>query len=169
MFGNETRTLLLTRSAMFIALITAGAWISIPFVPVPLTLQTFFVLLAGAVMKRYAVVPAACYLLLGALGIPVFHNGLAGIGVLLGPTGGYLLGFVPAAIVVGLAYETNRRTIRAGGIALGSAAILGCGVLWLAGSTPLSAGTAFMVGAVPFLPGDALKSVAGYLIAERLE
>ncbi|MBN1194387.1 MAG: biotin transporter BioY [Methanomicrobiaceae archaeon] len=169
MFGNVTRTLLLTRSATFIALITAGAWISIPFVPVPLTLQTFFVLLAGAVMKRYAAVPAVCYLLLGALGIPVFHNGLAGIGVLLGPTGGYLLGFVPAAVVVGLAYETNRRAIRAAGIALGSMAILGCGVLWLAGSTPLSISAAFIVGAVPFLPGDALKSAAGYLIAERIE
>ena len=97
MFGDLRRSRRVAYTAAFIGLITLGGWISVPFVPVPFTLQTFFVLLAAAVMKRDAVIPVTLYVALGALGLPVFHNGIAGFGVLLGPTGGYLLGFIPAA------------------------------------------------------------------------
>ncbi|MFY1645407.1 biotin transporter BioY, partial [Methanoculleus bourgensis] len=83
------RAQILAYSGTFIALIAAGSWISIPLPPVPLTLQTLFVLLAGVVMQRYAVIPVALYVLLGAANLPVFHNGTAGLGVLLGPTGGF--------------------------------------------------------------------------------
>ncbi|MDD5188946.1 MAG: biotin transporter BioY, partial [Methanoregula sp.] len=102
MFGDLQRSRIVAYSAAFVALITMGSWVSIPFFPVPITLQTLFVLLSGAVMKRYAVIPVSLYILFGAIGLPVFHNGIAGIGVLLGPTGGYLLGFLPVALIVGL-------------------------------------------------------------------
>ncbi len=88
MFGDLDRSRTIAYSAAFIGLITLGSWISVPCIPVPFTLQTLFVLLAGAVMKRYAVIPVSLYVILGALGLPLFHNGVAGIGVLLGPTGG---------------------------------------------------------------------------------
>ncbi|NYT05891.1 MAG: biotin transporter BioY [Methanomicrobiales archaeon] len=169
MFGNEERALLLTRSATFIALIAAGAWISIPFFPVPLTLQTFFVLMAGVAMRRHAVLPAGGYLLLGALGLPVFHNGLAGIGVLFGPTGGYLLGFIPAAAVAGIAYEHPGPAVRLGGLACASALILGCGSCWLANTASLSLWSAFLAGTVPFLLGDTVKTVAAYFIGKHLK
>ena len=107
MFGDLRRSRRVAYTAAFIGLITLGGWISVPFVPVPFTLQTFFVLLAAAVMKRDAVIPVTLYVALGALGLPVFHNGIAGFGVLLGPTGGYLLGFIPAALLAGLAYESG--------------------------------------------------------------
>ena len=82
----------------------------------PFTLQTLFVLLAGIVMKRYAVIPVSLYVILGALGLPLFHNGIAGVGVLLGPTGGYLTGFIVAALMTGLAYETRRVSVRICGL-----------------------------------------------------
>ena len=74
-------------------------------------------LLAGAVMKRYAVIPVSLYVILGALGLPLFHNGITGLGVLLGPTGGYLIGFIVAALISGLAYEYPSRPVHICGLA----------------------------------------------------
>src|SRR5512136_1237114 len=118
MFGNINRSRTIAYSAAFIGLITLGSWISVPCIPVPFTLQTLFVLLAGAVMKRYAVIPVFLYVILGTLGLPLFHNGVAGVGVLLGPTGGYLIGFIFAALATGLAYEHPSRPIRICGLVL---------------------------------------------------
>lgn len=169
MYKARGRALLLTETAAFTGLIALGSWISIPFVPVPFTLQTLFVLLSGAVMKRYAVFPASLYLLMGILGIPVFHSGTAGIGILLGPTGGYLIGFVPGAFVTGILYERPERTARVLGIILGDGIIFLCGLLWLTISTGLSISTAFLIGVLPFIPGDVVKGYAVWLIGERLE
>jgi biotin transport system substrate-specific component len=99
MFGDAARAERAALTATLVALIGAGAWVSVPFVPVPLTLQTLFVLLSGVLLRRWGFLPPLCYLALGALGLPVFHNGLAGIGVLLGPTGGFVIGFVVAGLV----------------------------------------------------------------------
>jgi biotin transport system substrate-specific component len=168
MHGNPERTALLAGTATFVALMAAGAWAAIPVGPVPVTLQTFFLLLAAPVMKRRAVVPAAVYLLLGTLNLPVFHAGLSGIGVLLGPSGGFLIGFVPAAAVAGLAYETRSRGIRLAGLAGATAVIYACGVAWLLFSAGLTLPAAFLVGVLPFLPGDVLKIAAVFLLGERL-
>ena len=168
MHGNPERTRLLAQSATFIALLAAGAWVAIPVGPVPVTLQTFFLLLAAPVMKRRAVIPAALYLLLGALNLPVFHSGLSGIGVLLGPSGGFLAGFIPAAVVAGLAYEKSSRLIRIAGLAAGTGIIYGCGVAWLLISAGISLPAALLVGVLPFLPGDALKGAGVFLLGERL-
>ena len=93
-----------------------GVGVSTLFFRLPVTLQTLFVLLAGAVMKRYAVIPVSLYVVLGALGLPVFHTGVTGSGILLGPTGGYLIGFIFAALVVGIAYENVSETVRITGL-----------------------------------------------------
>jgi len=168
MFGDLQRSRIVAYSAAFIALITMGSWVSIPFFPVPITLQTLFVLLAGAVMKRYAVIPVALYVLFGAIGLPVFHNGIAGIGVLLGPTGGYLIGFIPAALIVGIAYEQRSRIVRIFGLATGTMVILISGALWLCYSTGMLPVAALVGGVLIFLPGDAVKAGATYLVAKRL-
>jgi len=168
MHGNPERTRLLAQSATFIALLAAGAWVAIPVGPVPVTLQTFFLLLAAPVMKRRAVIPAALYLLLGALNLPVFHSGLSGIGVLLGPSGGFLVGFIPAAAVAGLAYEKRSRLIRIAGLAAGAGIIYACGVAWLLFSAGISLPAALLVGVLPFLPGDILKGAGVFLLGERL-
>jgi len=168
MYGDEKKSTLITQTAAFVALIAVGGWISIPFVPVPLTLQTLFVLLAGAVMKRYGVLPPLIYILLGALNMPVFHNGLAGIGILLSPTGGYILGFPLAALIAGLAYEHEGRGFRAGGLILATLAIYVTGISWLIISTGMNPVAAIFAGMLPFLLGDAIKAAAVMVIAERV-
>jgi biotin transport system substrate-specific component len=169
MHGNPERTRLLAETATFIALLAAGAvWGSFPIGPIPITLQTFFLLLAAPVMKRRAVIPAALYLLLGGLNLPIFHLGLSGIGVLLGPSGGFLAGFIPAAAVAGLAYEKKSRPIRIAGLAAGTGIVYACGVGWLLLSAGISLPAALVVGVLPFLPGDALKGAGVFLLGERL-
>ena len=168
MHGNPERTRLLAQSATFIALLAAGAWAALPVGPVPVTLQTFFLLLAAPVMKRRAVIPAALYLLLGALNLPVFHAGLSGIGVLLGPSGGFLAGFIPAAAVAGLAYEKRSRIFRIGGLAAATVIIYACGVAWLLLSSGISLPAALLIGVLPFLAGDILKGAGVFLLGERL-
>ena len=168
MFGDPDRSRTIAYSAVFIGLITLGSWISIPWIPVPFTLQTLFVLLAGTVMKRSAVIPVSLYLVLGAFGFPLFHNGIAGIGVFLGPTGGYLAGFIGAALLTGLAYEHRSRPVRICGLVLATLVIYTCGIGWLMVSLNREFLIAFSFGALPFLAGDVLKAGAVYLIAERL-
>jgi biotin transport system substrate-specific component len=168
MFGDLEKAKIVAYSAAFIGLISLGAWVSIPFFPVPLTLQTLFVLLAGAVMKRYAVIPVSLYVLLGALGLPVYHTGVTGIGILLGPTGGYLIGFIFAALVVGLAYEHTSEAIRITGLITGTVIIYIFGVAWLMYSLALGFVPAVISGVLPFIPGDAIKVYAAYRIAQRL-
>ncbi|NTU99717.1 MAG: biotin transporter BioY [Methanoregulaceae archaeon] len=166
---NPSRPLLIAETAAFTSLLALGAWVSIPFLPVPITLQTLFVILAGAVMGRYGIYPSSLYVLMGVLNIPVFHNGTAGIGILLGPTGGYILGFIPGSLAAGLAYEQRHDVIRVLGIGAGLFLIFFTGMTWLSFSTGMSAFAAFLVGVVPFLPGDALKGAAVFFIARRLE
>jgi biotin transport system substrate-specific component len=168
MFGDLDRSRTIAYSAAFIGLITLGSWISVPCVPVPFTLQTLFVLLTGAVMKRYAVIPVSLYIILGALGLPLFHNGVAGIGVLLGPTGGFLIGFVGAALISGLAYEHSPRAVRIFGLIAATLIIYACGMGWLMYSLDMEFIPAFAAGALPFIIGDAIEAGAAYLIAERL-
>jgi biotin transport system substrate-specific component len=168
MFGDLQKSRTIAYSAAFIGLLSLGAWVSIPFFPVPLTLQTLFVLLAGAVMKRYAVIPVSLYVLLGALGLPVFHTGVSGIGILLGPTGGYLVGFIFAALVVGLAYEHASVTIRITSLFAGTVIIYVCGVAWLMYSLAIGIIPAVISGVLPFIPGDLIKIYAAFIIAKRL-
>ena len=168
MFGDLKRSRIIAYSAAFIGLITLGSWISIPFVPVPFTLQTLFVLLAGTVMKRSAIIPVGLYIIMGAAGLPVFHNGMAGIGILLGPTGGYLIGFAAAALISGLAYEFGENPVRIAGLVLATAAIYASGVAWLVYSTGLGIGPAAAAGVLPFVAGDCVKAAAAYLIARRV-
>lgn len=168
MFGDLQKARMIAYSAAFIGLISLGAWVSIPFFPVPLTLQTLFVLLAGTVMKRYAVIPVSLYVLLGALGLPVFHTGVTGFGILLGPTGGYLIGFIFAALFVGLAYEHEAETIRMTGLIAATAIIYVCGIAWLMYSLVMGLVPAVISGMLPFIPGDVIKGYAAYRIAQRL-
>jgi biotin transport system substrate-specific component len=168
MFGDLKRSRMIALSAVFVALIALGSWVSVPFFPVPLTLQTLFVLLAGAVMRRNAVIPVLLYIVLGGLGLPVFHNGIAGFGILLGPTGGYLIGFIPAALITGLAYEAGTDHLHIAGLVASTGIIYLCGISWLMYSTGMGIAAALALGMLPFLVGDVVKASAAFLIAKRL-
>lgn len=168
MFGDLQRSRIIAYSAAFIGLIALGSWISLPIGNIPFTLQTLFVLLAGIIMHRYGAIPVFLYCVLGLLGLPLFHNGMAGIGVLLGPSGGFLTGFIFAGLITGLAYEHTSRPIRIGGIVLATAVIYLFGVAWLMYSLQLGFIAAVTAGVLPFIPGDVIKASTAYLIGERL-
>lgn len=147
--------------ALGTALLTLAARIEIPlpFSPVPVTGQTFAVLLIGASLgARLGAVTVAAYVLEGALGLPVFAGGASGIARLIGPTGGYLVGFVVAAAIVGwLAERGWTRTIplTIAAMLTGEAAIYLFGLTWLS-RFPLAVGV-LDAGMVPFLAGDLYK------------
>ena len=139
--------------------------IPLPWTPVPITLQTLFVSLAGATLGPI-LGPASqgLYLAAGAAGAPLFAGGLGGLAYLMGgPTTGYLLGFVPATVCTG--WLIRRR--EAPGIlwtllsmAAGILTVYACGVAWLAWSLNLSLTAALAQGLLPFLLGDAVKLCA---------
>ena len=173
-----SRTSLLAAAGVSAAAIAVSAWLSIPFIPVPLTLQTLAVLVVGGILGPvWGPAAVLVYLGLGALGLPVFHGGTGGLGVLAGPTGGYLVGFVPAAFVVGLASRAAWRhgRLRTGGtllLAVGAVAatavIYLVGVPWLALVANLTADKAVASGLLPFLLGDLLKAVAAVLVTRAV-
>lgn len=147
-------------------LLTLSAKISLPFVPVPFTLQTYVVLVLGMVLGwRLAGITLLLYLLEGAMGLPVFAQTPAkGIGVayMLGPTGGYLVGFVVAATVCGWLAQRgwDRSLLRAAAaMAIGHSLIYVFGVSWL--SSLIGFDKAIQLGLVPFLASDALKIALG--------
>jgi len=163
----------MTLVSLFAALTAVGAFISIPLYPVPLTLQNLFTLLAG--MTLGSVLGGSSqiiYVLLGLIGLPVFADFKAGIGVLFGPTGGFLFGFIISSYIVGKAIELKKEKdifyyFLAGGI--------GIIIIYISGITQLSLVTgigikkALMVGVFPFLPGDILKIIASSFIASKLK
>lgn len=139
----------------------------LPFTPVPVTGQTFGVLLIGALLgSRRGASAVALYIAEGSLGLPFFAGGKAGVAALLGPTGGYLVGFIAAAFVIGyLAERGLDRRFRTAlpAFLIGELVIFTCGALWLAFF--VGAQNALTAGVLPFLPGDALKVVlAGCLL-----
>jgi len=153
----------------FIIFMVLGAFVRIPlpFTPVPWTLQTFFVLLSGAMLAgNLGAISQAGYAVLGIAGLPVFVNAGSGGAYLLGPTGGYIAGFIIASFFLG-------RTIKTFGNSLFSVFFLMCfadalllltGALWL--KILLGCGTekALAIGFLPFIPGDLFKAAAAAII-----
>jgi len=146
----------------FNLLLIASAYISInlPFSPVPITAQTFAVLVLGISLGRTrAVGITVAYLLEGAIGLPVFAGGAAGPGVFVGPTAGYLLAFPLASFVIGSMAEQgwDRSYFRSiAAMTCGTAIIFAGGLAWLSLFIPAKALLAS--GLIPFLPGAAIKT-----------
>jgi len=160
---------------------------------VPLTLQTFAIVLAGLVLGPWRALGAvSLYLVLGFAGAPIFANGAAGLAVLTGPTGGYLIGFVAAATVLGACAQLLARTGVLARRGVAPAALIGVGLLslpivyavgvpWLAwrtgmpilpvgctGLTDPDCVSGVTVGVIPFLIGDVIKVVAAGLVAAAI-
>jgi biotin transport system substrate-specific component len=156
---------LIVFGSLFVAVL-AQVTIPLPFTPVPLTGQTFAVLLVAAALgSKRGVVSMALYLALGALGLPFFAGGAHGVNIIIGATGGYLIGFICAAYFIGLLAERGlERSVRTSIIPFlaGTVIIYACGVTWLAVVLG-SLGKAVTLGLVPFLIGDAIKLIAAAL------
>lgn len=157
--------ILIVLGTLCVALL-AQVKIPLPFTPVPLTGQTFAVLLVGATLgSRHGAASMALYIALGALGLPVFAGGASGLAYLSGATLGYLIGFVIAAYVIGLLAERGlERSVRTSLIPflIGTLIIYICGVAWLA-IVLGSLSKAMAAGLMPFLIGDAIKLVTASL------
>ncbi|GAB6142672.1 biotin transporter BioY [Desulfocicer niacini] len=162
---NTSNTLKMTiYTALFAALIAAGAFIAIPIGPVPIVLQNMFVLMAALVLgPRWGLCAILLYLFMGACGFPVFSGGTGGMGRLFGPTGGYLLGYIPAVAVTALLTKAlgYRFLTDALAMAAGSVIVYGTGVPWLKFATGMPWDKALALGLVPFIIGDVIKIAAG--------
>jgi biotin transport system substrate-specific component len=161
-------------TALFSALIIVGAYIRFPLPPVPITLQTMFVLLCAMLGgRKTGTFAVGIYLLLGSIGLPVFTAG-GGLGILLGPTGGYLLALLPAAYLTGVAADIgyNRGKGKGytfgcllGGLA-GTLVIYLIGVPFLKFNLSMSWSAAIKAGMLPFLAGDAVKLIVALTLAK---
>ena len=160
----------------FACLTALGAVVQIPIGPVPITLQVLFVLLSGLVLgSRLGALSQIEYLAIGFAGAPVFAGGKSGLIALLGPTGGYLVGFVAAAYVAGMVAEAASRPGRVrffvAGL-LGTGAIYSCGMMWLATWFAIGKGTSWTVemasawqfGVLPFIMLDAGKALVASFV-----
>jgi biotin transport system substrate-specific component len=153
------RELLLVLGGAALTAALAQFSIRLPFTPVPLTGQTFAVLVTGAALgTRRGLIAELIYVLAGVLGLPVFAGASGGMATLLGPSGGYLLGFIAAAALLGFlaerGWDRGRRVILA--MVAGEGVLYVFGVTWLAAYVG-GVEKAILLGFVPFIIGDAIK------------
>lgn len=163
---NQSRIRFMTLSALFAALLSVCAWICIPVSDIGITLQTFGIFLALMLLGgKWGTVSIGIYLLLGAVGLPVFSGFRGGIGHLLGVSGGFLWGF----LVSGPVYRVLERF---GKIPAAVAGLLGCyfcGCLWFYGFTGGGISLILLRCVIPYLIPDGLKLWLAFALSKRLE
>jgi len=156
-------------ACLFAALISVGAYIAIPIpgTPVPIVLQNMFILLAGFILGPWwGLASVVFYLLLGAMGLPVFSGGTGGLVKLAGPTGGYLFGFIPGVVSFGLVSRLGKHAwyfnLMAG--VIGMAIVYVFGVARLKAVLDVDWTKALAMGLVPFIPGDIAKIIVASIL-----
>lgn len=172
MKNNKVSVRGMVYASMFGAATAVGAYIIIPLPPVPITLQTFFLYLSAVLLGgRLAALSQFIYLLLGVIGLPVFSGGRAGLGVLFGPTGGYLIGFLLGAFIIGKMVELRERPgllwIMISMVA-GTISIYLLGVIQLSLVAKLTLIKSISAGIIPFLIGDVLKIIIASAITLKV-
>ena len=165
-----------TRSMVVIALMTAVTCIlgplslAIPVSPVPISLTNLAVYFAVYILgTKNGTLSYCLYLLIGLIGVPVFSGFTGGPGKLLGPTGGYLIGFIFMAVCCGYFIEkSHQRVLHFAGMVLGTAICYLFGTAWLAFLTGMSFSAALGAGVIPFIPGDLAKIVIALVVGPEL-
>lgn len=161
----------MTTIAVMAALLCVAGPLSISIGPIPLSLASFAVYMAGAVLgAKRGTLAVALYLLLGLVGVPVFSGFSGGFQKLIGVTGGYLVGYLPCALITGMAVKPDRPEAGPAWrlpafMALGTAVLYLIGTAWFMVQTKNSLPAALGLCVMPFLPGDAVKIVAASLLA----
>ncbi len=159
-------------AALFAALTAAVSFfkIPLPFTPVPITLQTLMVLLSGAMLgSNYGALAMIIYLLLGLIGLPVFSGGSSGLGILAGPTGGFLLSFPIAAFVIGKLTRTKKLPVLLFGMFIGTLIIYIFGAIQGTLVTHLGLSAIFVGWILPFIIGDTIKLLLAVWIAKSID
>ena len=159
----------MTLTAVTAALICIAGPLTIAVGPIPLSLATFAVYLAGAILgKKQGTIAAGLYLVIGIIGVPVFSGFSGGFQKLAGVTGGYLIGYLPLAFLSGLGAERaereGRRWILPVMMVIGTALLYVIGTAWFMIQTGNALGAALSMCVLPFLPGDAAKIAAAALL-----
>ena len=173
---------MLILAAIFAAIVSVCSQIQLPIGPVPINLATFAVFLAGGLLgSRYGAISLIVYVLLGAIGAPVFAGFTGGAGIIAGPTGGYIMGYIPAAFITGFIIErfTPIKTPDYSDvnpfvpvyILSMFAGLLACylpGTIWFIHLTGWSIGKAVFACVIVFIPGDCLKILCATFLINRL-
>lgn len=166
-----------TKQMVLIALMTAVTCvlgplsIPLPFSPVPISLTNFAIFLAIFVLgMKSGTISFIIYLLLGAIGVPVFSSFRGGLQVLAGSTGGYLIGFIFLALIMGFALDHFDRKLVPTiiGMIIGMAVCYAFGTVWLAKLLSLSFKEGLMMGVIPYLAGDAAKIIIAAIVGPKL-
>ena len=166
-----------TKQMVLIALMTAVTCvlgplsIPLPFSPVPISLTNFAIFLAIFVLgMKNGTISFIIYLLLRAVGVPVFSSFRGGLQVLAGPTGGYLIGFIFLALIMGFALDHFDRKLLPTiiGMIIGMVVCYAFGTVWLAKLLSLSFKEGLMMGVIPYLPGDAAKIIIAAIVGPKL-
>lgn len=153
--------------------------ISVPLAgEVPISLSTFAVLLSGILLgAKYGAISQLIYVLLGSVGVPVFAGWTGGIGITLGVTGGYIIGYIPMAFIAGLLYHrfgreasgTRKYIVMFVSMVLATAVLYILGTAWFMAQTGMTLGASLAACVIPFLPGDLIKIVAVMLVSVPIE
>jgi|SRR5690554_3676508 len=159
--------------ALFTALIIIGGYISVPLPvgPVPIVLADFFVMVTGLFLGfKWGLTGVTLYLCLGALGLPVFSGGTSGLGVLFGPTGGFLFGYLPMAASVGFISNKGKPSVVKNLLALvaGNILLYAVGVPWLKVVMNFGRPGALAAGLTPFIPGIVIKIAVATALSRLL-
>lgn len=171
--ASKFHTVRMTQIALMTAIIcVVSPWVIVlPISPVPVSLSLFAVLLAAYLLEaKDGVICCMLYLVLGMVGLPVFSGGIGGPGKVLGPTGGYLAGYLIAAAVTGsvVKHSKGKRFLQLPGMILGVCGCYGLGTLWLCISMDIGLYEGLMLGVVPYIPADLMKIALVYVLGGEL-
>ena len=156
---------------VFVAIISICAWISIPMVPIPITLQILGVFITASILgAKLGTVSIIIYILLGAVGLPVFSNFTGGFGILLSPTGGFIIGFIFTALTIGI-ITSFKNSILTNTLAmlLGLLLCYTFGTVWYCIYANVDFITAVLICVVPFLIGDSVKICISAILVTKLK
>ena len=157
--------------ALFAALTAVCAQLAVPLNPVPISLCTFAVMLCGLLLGwKYGGIAILVYILLGAVGAPVFAGLKGGLAALTGPTGGYIIGYLPYAVLAGLNIPKWQDKLwgRCALLLLGTLVCYVLGTAWFMSLSGRALADSLSLCVLPFLPGDAVKIILSALLAPRL-
>jgi len=162
------KTKAMVETALLVALMCVGALITVPlpFTPVPITLQTLVIMFAALYLpKKQCLTGIIVYILIGIAGLPVFSGGRSGLGVLFGPTGGFMMAFPLMAFSIAVVFDilkakTSIYAAAVAAVVAGNIPLFVCGSVWFALIQSVSPLNAFLMCVLPYLPGDAVKAVA---------
>ena len=167
---RQSKNYTMVITALMAAVTCILAPLSIPIGPIPISLTNFAIYLSLYLLNwKMGTLSYIIYLLVGLVGLPVFSGFTGGVGKLAGPTGGYIIGFIPMAIIAGIIIDKcNNRVIQILGMVLGTAICYAFGTAWFCIQAGYTVSAALAVCVIPFIPADLIKMVIAMIIGPEI-